>query len=146
MEGLIPIKNFAEVEKGKLYRSAQPMYDYEFAWLAKQGILTLVNLREESNHDEEHAPKHGLHVIKYNIKDHHSPRLQQAHLFMTLVKQSKTPMLFHCEHGQGRTSTFCVLARLAKGWSLDKALKEEKDRFGYEFKHPEQLKFLNQFR
>jgi protein tyrosine/serine phosphatase len=143
MEELIPIRNFAVVEEGKLYRSAQPMYDYEYKWLATKGIKTLVNLREEIQHDQKFAEQFGFKVIQVDIKDHFPPTLEQAQSFIELVKNSSEPILFHCEHGRGRTSTFCVLARVAQGWTLEDAIKEEQDRFGYVFQHQNQLEFLN---
>ena len=142
MEELVPIRNFAVVEEGKLYRSAQPMYDYEYKWLANKGIKTLVNLREELQHDQKFADEFGFKVIQVDIKDHFPPTVEQAQSFIELVKSSSEPILFHCEPGHGRTSTFCVLARVAQGWTLEDALKEEQDKFGYVFKHQNQLDFL----
>lgn len=145
MEGLIPLRNFAVLEENKLYRSAQPQYDYEYKWIAEKGIGIIVNLRQEAKIDQAHAPKYGIEVIQIDIKDHHSPRREEAELFMNVVRNTKQPLLFHCEHGRGRTSTFAVLARLAQGWKLEDALKEEKEKFGYEFAHADQINFLNSF-
>lgn len=143
MEELIPIKNFAVVQEGKLYRSAQPMYSYEYKWLADKGIKILVNLREEEQHDQKFAEKYGMKVVQVDVKDHFPPSTEQTNDFIKLVKNSTEPILFHCEHGRGRTSTFCVLARIATGWTVDDAVKEEQDRFGYVFQHQKQLDYLN---
>lgn len=140
--GLIPLRNFAIVNKSKgIYRSAQPMYEYEYQWLKnKLGITTIVNLRSELNHDASmNIP--GIKVITINIPDHCTPTLKEAQDFIKFIENNEN-ILFHCEHGQGRTSTFCVLARIAMGWSLDRAMKEEKEIYEYDFKHPKQLKFL----
>lgn len=145
--GLVPIRNFAVVDKKrKIYRSAQPLYDYEFAWLKKVlNLGVIVNLRSEKNIDEKMAPKHGIKVITLSVKDHNPPTTEQADEFMELIKNTKGPILFHCEHGHGRTSTFCVLSRLAMGWTLEQALKEEKEIYHYEFKHHVQTKFLEKY-
>jgi protein tyrosine/serine phosphatase len=67
----------------------------------------------------------------------------QAKSFIKLIRgNAGKNILFHCEHGHGRTSTFCVLARIADGWSLEAALKEEKNKFHYEFQHHAQEAFL----
>lgn len=143
--GLIPIRNFAVVDADKgIYRSAQPMYRYEFQWLKdKLKVNKIYSLRSESNHSKFIGEKYGIEVVNINVKDHHIPTLQQAHEFMEAIKNDRD-VLFHCEHGHGRTSTFCVLARLATGWNLNDAIKEETEVYGYQFAHPEQLEFLQQ--
>lgn len=148
--GLIPVRNFAVVdEKNGLFRSAQPLYQYEYEWLKKvAGIDVIVNLRSESGHDEYFAPNHGMEVKRFMVKDHNEPTQEQANEFICFIQNciaSGKKVLFHCEHGHGRTSTFCVLARLAQGWNLEDALKEETDVFHYSFKHMAQVDFLNKF-
>lgn len=143
--GLIPIRNFGVVHEGKgIYRSAQPLYSYEYAWLKRQGITLIVNLRSESDHDSKMSKRYGIKVVNFRVHDHKEPTDQQANKFMELIRNNKN-ILFHCEHGHGRTSTFCVLARLALGWSLDRALDEEKKKFHYQFKHHIQETFLKKF-
>jgi protein-tyrosine phosphatase len=145
--GLVPLRNFADLGEG-LFRSAQPMYGYEYRWLRNvAGVDMIINLRAESDHDLKMASDHGMEVYTIPVIDHHEPTKSQAKIFMQLVKaaiQSGKKILFHCEHGHGRTSTFCVLARLAQGWTLDEALKEE-ENFHYEFKHHAQIEFLMDF-
>lgn len=146
--GLVPLRNFAILEsKEGLYRSAQPLYDYEYDWMKKVlNIKTIVNLREESSHDTDFATKHGINVINFLVKDHHTPNENQVNEFIKLIQDKENyPLLFHCAHGQGRTSTFCVIARIASGWTLEEAIKEEQELFHYGFKHPAQLNFLNSF-
>jgi protein tyrosine/serine phosphatase len=143
--GLVPVRNFGILDHKKgLYRSAQPMYGYEYEWLKNVlGIKTIVNLRAESNHDGNVAVKHGINVINFLVEDHKIPNEGQIKLFMDTIKDdSHYPLLFHCEHGHGRTSTFCVLARLAMGWTLDEALNEEREKFHYQFKYKVQIDFL----
>ena len=141
--GLIPLRNFATLGKG-LFRSAQPEYSYEYRFItSKLNVHLIVNLRSELRHDNLMAPG-DLNVINVDIPDHCTPTVEQADQFISLVREGKR-MLFHCEHGQGRTSTFCVLSRLALGGTLEDALREEKEEFGYEFKHPKQLAFLKEY-
>lgn len=146
--GLVPVRNFGIVTDG-VYRSAQPMYDYEYRWL--RNVLELkhiINLRSESRHDELFAPKHGIEVHNFDVIDHSIPSHEQAEAFVTLVKQLRDknePFLFHCEHGHGRTSTFCCLAQVALGNSVAEALKDESDKYHYEFKHKKQLDFIQNF-
>lgn len=144
--GLIPLRNFGVVDATLgIYRSAQPLYSYEYKWVQKMlGIKTIINLRSESQHDDNFAPKFGIEVIDFLVPDHNPPTEQQINDFMEIIKgQNKFPLLFHCEHGHGRTSTFCVATRIAMNWTLKDALKEEKKVFHYKFKHKIQIDFLN---
>ena len=141
--GLVPLRNFGVVDpENKIYRSAQPMYAYEYRWIKNVlGVETIVNLRAESRHDDRMNTM-GFEVVNINVKDHNPPSKRQAMEFINLVKSKKGKIFFHCEHGHGRTSTFCVLAKIAMGSDLDTALAEEKDVFNYEFRHPKQKEFL----
>jgi protein-tyrosine phosphatase len=148
--GLVPLRNFAVVDENDgIYRSAQPMYGYEYNWLKEMLELdVIINLRSESRHDEKLAGLYGIKVINIDVPDHHEPSVHQADHFIELIKKFTShgkKVLFHCEHGHGRTSTFCVLARIAQGWNLIDALKEEEQIFHYNFKHPAQKEFLKKY-
>lgn len=138
---LVPIRNFAEVRSG-LYRSAQPEYRYEWRWLRDHTDVELVvSLRAEHAPDKVPSP---LRAVRIPIKDHAAPTDEQAGLFLHYLDEG-TPLLVHCEHGHGRTSTMVVLARLHEGWSLGEAINEERDRFGYQFRHLDELRFLQRW-
>lgn len=143
--GLVPLSNFAVVDnKFGLYRSAQPLYDYQYIYLRdKLKIKTIINLRDEADIDSKHSKKFGINVMTFAVKDHTAPTMEQAQLFMNIVKEPLNyPMLFHCQHGHGRTSTFCVLARVARGWTVEEAMEEELNSFQYHFKYGSQIEFL----
>ncbi len=142
--GLIPLRNFALVDKERgWYRSSQPLYKKEFKWLHKVvGIKTIINLRSEAKIDHKYAKHFGINVIDINVPDGHPPRLPQAKRFIDLMNSLEGPVLIHCKHGHGRTSTFCVLARIATGWTVERAIAEEKKKFHYGFKHAHQEEFL----
>ena len=143
---LVPIRNFGQLN-ANLYRSAQPMYKYEYEWLVRELVLEkIVNLRSELNHDHMFAEPLGIEVVQIPFPDHKPPTNSQAREWQKLVKENKVPMLFHCEHGHGRTSTMSVLAKMALGDSLEQALRSEKEDFGYEFKHQEQIDWLKEYK
>lgn len=145
--GLIPLRNFGILFSDmKLYRSAQPEHIYEFEWMKTVlGINTLVNLRAEIDIDH-HLGKIIPFCITIPVKDHEPPTIQQAMQFYHLMKQCPKPLLFHCEHGRGRTSTFSVIAKMSYGgMSFDDAMKDERTRFHYQWQHHSQEDFLHQF-
>lgn len=55
-------------------------------------------------------------------------------------------MYVHCDAGAGRTSTFCVLLRIAQGVALEKAFAEE-EHFGFkpQSEHKMQAQYLADF-
>lgn len=142
--GLVPLINFGVIDSEKeIFRCAQPQYLYQYRWIKNVlGVDTIINLRSECRHDDYMNKLHdlGFNVINVDVKDHQCPTMLQAQLFMSLVKAGKC--IIHCAHGHGRTSTFSVLARIATGWTLDKAMKEEKQKFHYEFRHHIQSDWL----
>lgn len=140
---LIPIRNFGVLIENSLFRSAQPTFGYEFNWLKETlKIEHIVNLREEMHIDDKLAPVHGIKVHNFDVADHKPPTIKQAHDFIKLINRVNRPLLFHCEHGHGRTSTFAVIARIGQGWTLQQALEEEEKEFNYTFKHKSQLDWL----
>jgi protein-tyrosine phosphatase len=140
--GLVPLQNFAQLNNN-LYRCAQPLYDYQYQWLKEVlNIKTIINLRDENHHDDNYGIKYGINVINIDVPDHKTPSKEQCEQFMNIIKNNKEPLLIHCEHGHGRTSTFCVLARLAEGWNVNEAIKEEEEKYHYNFKHHSQKQFL----
>lgn len=140
---LCPIRNMGMLSRG-LYRGAQPLYGYEYEWLKKHlRTRHLINLRKEAHIDDKHTALFAS-VTNIDVPDHGIPTDEQVKKFVHIIK-NKNDVFFHCEHGRGRTSLFSVIARLAMGWTLHKAMTEEKERFGYEFQHPAQEEYLKNF-
>lgn len=140
--GLVPLRNFAQVVPG-VYRSAQPMYSYEYNWLKQYpGIKTIVNLRDDSHRDDNFSLRR-FNVITLDIPDHHCPNEEQQRTFNAILNDpSNYPILIHCEHGHGRTSTFSCLTKINKGMTPEQAVVDEASRFHYEFRHPKQKEFI----
>jgi protein tyrosine/serine phosphatase len=57
------------------------------------------------------------------------------------------PLFVHCQSGHGRTSTFCILLRLAQGRKLEDAIDEEVKHFGLRPEHDvAQIAYLHDVR
>src|ERR1035437_450636 len=109
--GLIPLRNFGIIDQSKgMYRSAQPEYEFDYTWLKeKLGVDLVFNLRKEADADRSMCKQCGIEVTDILVPDHEAPSVEQADTFIDFVKAVNKPLLIHCEHGHGRTSTFSVL-------------------------------------
>lgn len=114
--------------------------------LKAQGIRIIVNLRmrDETNKVQD-AGFEGLHIP---VRNDHAPTESQALRWLTICEQNyeSKPIFVHCKGGEGRTSAFCALVRLAQGYNVDDAIREETQ---YDFqpdgKHHAQAQFLREF-
>jgi protein-tyrosine phosphatase len=137
---LLAVRNFAEVHPG-LYRGAQPVDDFEYQWLRETfGVNAIVNLRAEAPTLDNDK---GISLVTLAVVDDKAPTFEQADIFVRTITNGST--FYHCAHGHGRTSTFTVIARLHEGWTLEAAMREERDRFGYAFKNFSQIDFLSSY-
>jgi len=140
------IEHFAWVEPW-LARSAQPK-PAGYAWLADHDFDLIVNLRI---HDESKALQKcadRLESVHIPIKNDFAPTFEQAMRWLAICKANRSfhRLLVHCNVGEGRTSTFCALARIAQGWTLEDAIAEQ-HAFGFQpgGEHKEQAVFLAEF-
>lgn len=146
--GLIPLMNFGVLFSNmQLFRSAQPIHRYQYEWLARTlNAKSIINLRDEADIDTKMVGEAGIPFhFTIQVKDHQPPTMDDAMQFYHLIQQCIKPVLIHCEHGHGRTSTFSVITKMAYGMTLEDALKDERERFHYEFKHKAQEEFLYEF-
>ncbi|GAC1354518.1 MAG: hypothetical protein NVSMB31_14730 [Vulcanimicrobiaceae bacterium] len=115
-----------------------------FAWLAGMGgTKTIVNLRAEDNTEALLAPL-GCRPLQIPVLDNKAPTQEQAlHWLALCADPANHPIYVHCQSGHGRTSTFCILVRLAQGWKLEDAIEEETNNYKFEPDHDvEQVLFL----
>jgi len=82
------------------------------------------------------------------VKNNFAPTFEQAMRWFAICKasQSVRRLLVHCSVGEGRTSTFCALVRIAQGLALEDAITEQRT-FGFQpdGEHKEQAVFLAEF-
>ncbi len=139
------IDKFAWVEPW-LARGAQPSI-LGYKWLDAHGFKVLVNLRI---HDESKTVRRfagSVEPIQIPITNNRAPSEEQALQFLEIcASRYMRPILVHCNLGEGRTSTFCALIRVAQGWPLDEAIREQQP-FGFDpsGEHQEQAHFLRSF-
>ena len=117
------VPNFGKLND-EIWRSGQPTREgYEL--LAKQGLKTVVNLREEFPQDKDLIPD-GIHYVYIPIPDEHAPTADQARTFLQVASNPDNwPLLVHCHAGEGRAGVMSALVRRALDkWDNTKTLRE----------------------
>jgi protein tyrosine/serine phosphatase len=139
------ISNFAWIELW-LARGAEPRLA-GYKWLANKGFKTVVNLRSNDLANTVRQASDNLQSIHIPVKNDRAPNDEQALQWLQMCSiQAMRPIFVHCNAGEGRTSTFCALLRIAQGWPLDSAIAEQ-ITFGFDpdGDHKEQALFLQRF-
>lgn len=140
-----PIANFGVVDRGILYRSAQPA-DVGYRWLLDNGFKSIVSFRRESGDDREYVLGLGFRSFLWlSIADETDPGQDDGERFLQFVADPRNwPILMHCKVGLGRTGTMAALVRYAlDGWSMTEAIAEARFYRGGVDLIPSQLDWLN---
>ena len=105
----------------ELYRSAQPDDD-GFKALEKQGIKSVLNLREYHRDDNE-AQGTSLNLYRIRLAAG-KVTAQDLMECLLLIDKAPKPILVHCWHGSDRTGIVCAAYRIViQGWSRKKPRK-----------------------
>ncbi len=118
------VENFAVVEKGKVYRGAQPT-KAAIKRLADQGVRTVINLRADAMAwEKEEVEKAGMtYVLIPTIAE----QIKAAELRQCLkaMQESPAPAFIHCRWGRDRTGLNVAMYRMVQqGWDRDRAIAE----------------------
>lgn len=122
--------NFAEVDPGKLYRSAQPTREGLQLARSRFGVRTVISLRSfHSGRDDAEALGFQYYRLPFTAW-HVTP--EDAVRFLRLVTDPRNhPILVHCQHGADRTGTMVAVYRIfVQGWKTEEAI-DELPRFGF---------------
>ena len=115
--------NFGKLN-AQIWRSGQPTRE-GYQSLAKMGLKTVVNLREEFPQDKDLLPE-GVRYVYIPIKDQHAPTDAQAKQFIEVASNPENwPLLVHCHAGEGRAGVMSALVRHSlDGWDHDRIMEE----------------------
>jgi tyrosine-protein phosphatase SIW14 len=120
------IANFHQVDT-KVFRGAQPA-PREFQDLARLGIKTVLNLREESHARSEKkiVEAAGMRYVSIPMNGIEAPSdAQIAHALAVIEDDANGPVFVHCRRGADRTGTVIACYRIAHDqWPNQKALEE----------------------
>jgi protein tyrosine/serine phosphatase len=138
--------NFGWIEAW-LGRGAEPT-PAGFHWLQQSGFKTVVNLRAEDDTEAYLEVARQMTHVLIPVADNHAPSDAQMLTWLQLCADPvNRPVFVHCESGHGRTSTFCILVRLAQGVRLRHAIDEQVKHYGFDPKHDRaQIAYLESVR
>lgn len=135
------IKNFYQVDQ-HVYRGAQPD-KAGFEFLAKLGVTTVINLREqgtESRQEEKLVTEAGMKYVNVPMTGLTPPTDNEIKRILGLLEDQATgPVFVHCKRGADRTGAVIGAYRVDyDGWDNEQALKEAMARGMSPFQHPRQ--------
>ncbi|MBP9093693.1 tyrosine-protein phosphatase [bacterium] len=121
------LPNYQVVNEG-LQRGGQPT-ERGFAILKEEGVKTIINLREESEHlaaEEALIKRLGLNYHSLVISPFGFPTNELIHQAISIITdESKQPVFLHCLHGQDRTGMLVGIYRMVvEEWNLQDAYCE----------------------
>jgi len=121
------IANFHQVD-ANLFRGAQPA-PQEFQSLARFGIKTVLDLRDEESHlraEKKLVEAAGMQYISLPMNGLLAPTDQQITRALAVVEDTANgPIFVHCRRGADRTGTVIACYRVAHDqWRNEKALDE----------------------
>ena len=135
------INNFYQVDE-HVYRGAQPTSE-GFEYLAKIGVKTVLNLREEGERASEEAAlvtSLGMHYVNVPMTGLTPPTQEEITKILTLLEDTTAGGVFvHCLRGADRTGAVIAAYRVDHDhWDNSRALKEAMS-FGMSmFQYPRQ--------
>jgi protein tyrosine phosphatase (PTP) superfamily phosphohydrolase (DUF442 family) len=122
--------NFAEVDGGKLYRSAQPTREGLQLARDRFGVRTVISFRSFHS-DRGVAEELGLQYHRIPFAAWHVTSEDAVRFLQLATEPRNYPILVHCQHGADRTGTMVAVYRIfVQGWSTEQAIAEL-PRFGF---------------
>lgn len=138
------VTNFGKVTDN-YFRGAQPRED-EYARLAKLGIKTIIDLRDDpKDYAKSTTEQLGMKYFNLPLNDKSYPAPDVAEKFLSLVNdKNNQPVYVHCAGGRHRTGAMTAVFRMKmQGWDVERAYEEMKSYDFYtRWGHKDMKKFV----
>jgi tyrosine-protein phosphatase SIW14 len=124
----IKIGNFGQMTEN-YYRGAQPLPD-DYASLAKLGIKTIIDLRNDpTDYEKSAAEAAGIKYVNIPMSGWQSPKDADIQQFLKIANDPETGKFYvHCKAGIHRTGITAAIYRMEHdGWDYDKSYQEMKN-------------------
>ena len=120
----IKISNFGQMDE-RFYRGARPKQK-DFQALKDLGILTIIDLTDNTPEERGYAEAVGLKYVNIAIPDKKDPSDAQVAQFLKVVNNPATGKFYvHCAGGRHRTGVMGAIYRFNNyHWSLDQVYNE----------------------
>src|SRR5579871_387947 len=109
------VPNFHQVDQ-HVYRGAQPL-DAGWASLAKLGVKTVIDLREQGEHpwqaEQKAVEAAGMRYVSVPLRGMEAPPDHEITEVLTMLESSSDgPVFVHCRRGKDRTGTVIACYRI----------------------------------
>ncbi|HEY8751709.1 MAG TPA: tyrosine-protein phosphatase [Tepidisphaeraceae bacterium] len=113
------VPNFGLISRD-VWRGGQPSAQ-GLEWLAKLGVKTVIDLREES--DESTQIPSGIKYVRVPASQWHADNVNVREV-LRAIDTSPKPVFIHCLQGRDRTGLAVAAYRLKQGMSAEQACTE----------------------
>lgn len=137
--------NFGVVERGKIYRSAQPDKQFLEKMKTEYGLKTIVVVGGGiKDFEKKFAQTHDITIYSLPMSTKKAPSDELVNRFLKIVRDEKLcPMLIHCKAGADRTGLMIAIKRIEiDNWTLKQAKREMRRHKYIALFHPTFNKYL----
>lgn len=116
--------------------------------LAKDGFNCILDMRQESKHDQKLILKLSLTYLRIPVTDRKAPTVSEAQMAIKWIDKNlkdNKKIFIHCTLGRGRGPMMACLYLISKGAEVNDAIKSIKQSRRYTYFNKKQLQHINDF-